>query len=319
MRWGLKEDRQLLLYTLGKEVCSKEYPAIADSFTEKPTVKAIQERLTKLRAEQMQQIYKAGILETPSTSIHAADEGDNDQERIQIDDEEGEGEEDAEAWETGAGTISSKAFKDHGLGVGCGGDGRAASFGDLTIPGGLYNGGKAKPRRDLIGNNTGNLFSLAGTAPHPVLGCDNSAHDPFGVLKPRKPSHGNSNTNITLDTAEAIPRKRRNHSSNISSDTNKTVSRAPDGFTSSQQPKPKRQRTSAVQPGNGGSAEAIDPSVTRTSFASLFDPNTPSQTTDELMIDEQNVRFQKARKEYAKQMELEAMEAEEKFEDDMTE
>lgn len=318
MRWGLKEDRQLLLYTLGKEVSSKEYSAIADSFTEKPTVKAIQERLTKLRAEQMQQIYKAGILENPSTRIHAADEGDDDQEQIQGDDEEGEGQE--EVWETGEGTVSSKALGNGVLGAGLGGCGSAASFGRLTIPDAHYNGsklsGKAKPRRNLIGNGSSYTpFGFSETTHTRGLDCDNSAHDPYGVLGPLKPPRGGRSSTISLATAEKIPRKRRNYSAETLA-IRKASSRAPDATMSSQQPNRKRQRTSAPQPGNGDPAEAIDPSVTRMSFASLFDPNTSSQTTDELMIDEQNVRFQKAAKEYAKQKELEAMEAEKEFEDE---
>lgn len=61
MKWTHERDRQLLVYGLGRDITGKEFQAIADSFPEKPTAKAIQERLTKLRAETRKVLKASGI------------------------------------------------------------------------------------------------------------------------------------------------------------------------------------------------------------------------------------------------------------------
>ncbi|EMC97923.1 hypothetical protein BAUCODRAFT_146525 [Baudoinia panamericana UAMH 10762] len=61
IKWTADNDRKLLLFALGRHPSGKESQAIADWFDEKPTGKAIQERLTKLRAEQRRIVAEAGI------------------------------------------------------------------------------------------------------------------------------------------------------------------------------------------------------------------------------------------------------------------
>jgi hypothetical protein len=61
MRWTAENDRKLLLFGLGRDVSTKEYEAIANSFPEKPTEKAVQERLTKLRVQCRQALKDSGI------------------------------------------------------------------------------------------------------------------------------------------------------------------------------------------------------------------------------------------------------------------
>jgi len=63
MKWTAENDRGLLLFGLGRDVSGAEYQAIADWFTEKPTPKAIQERLTKLRAAGRKVLKESGIFD----------------------------------------------------------------------------------------------------------------------------------------------------------------------------------------------------------------------------------------------------------------
>jgi hypothetical protein len=66
MKWTPENDRLLLLFFLGREVdtsddCGEQYKKIAAWLPEKPTPKAIQERLTKLRAECRRVLKESGI------------------------------------------------------------------------------------------------------------------------------------------------------------------------------------------------------------------------------------------------------------------
>ena len=61
MKWTTENDRQLLLFGFGRDISSGEYQAIADSFNENPTAKAVQERLTKLRAAGRKVLKESGI------------------------------------------------------------------------------------------------------------------------------------------------------------------------------------------------------------------------------------------------------------------
>ncbi|KAK5112662.1 hypothetical protein LTR85_011173 [Meristemomyces frigidus] len=69
MKWTEANDRKLLLFAMGREISTKEYALIAAEFPEEPTPKAIQERLTKLRAEQMRALVRIGLA-GPQTEIN---------------------------------------------------------------------------------------------------------------------------------------------------------------------------------------------------------------------------------------------------------
>ena len=63
MKWTAENDRSLLLFGLGRDISGIEYQPIADSFKEKPTAKAVQERLTKLRAAGRKVLKESGIFD----------------------------------------------------------------------------------------------------------------------------------------------------------------------------------------------------------------------------------------------------------------
>lgn len=64
MRWTTENDMMLLLFGLGRDIAGSEYKLIADWFAEKPTPKAIQERLTKLRGKTRQVLRESGIYDS---------------------------------------------------------------------------------------------------------------------------------------------------------------------------------------------------------------------------------------------------------------
>lgn len=63
MKWTAENDRSLLLFGFGRDISGVEYPAIANWFEEKPTAKAVQERLTKLRAAGRKVLKESGIFD----------------------------------------------------------------------------------------------------------------------------------------------------------------------------------------------------------------------------------------------------------------
>ncbi|KAK3050533.1 hypothetical protein LTR09_008172 [Extremus antarcticus] len=71
MDWTPENDNKLLLLGLGKELKPADYQTIADSYKERPSKKAVQERLAKLRAKQRTALTDLGLAE-PSAEIEAA-------------------------------------------------------------------------------------------------------------------------------------------------------------------------------------------------------------------------------------------------------
>lgn len=63
MEWTAENDRSLLLFGFGRDISGVECKAIADWFPEKPTAKAVQERLTKLRAAGRKVLKESGIFD----------------------------------------------------------------------------------------------------------------------------------------------------------------------------------------------------------------------------------------------------------------
>jgi hypothetical protein len=63
MKWTVENDRSLLLFGFGRNISKAEHQAIADFFKEKPTAKAVQERLTKLRAAGRKVLKESGIFD----------------------------------------------------------------------------------------------------------------------------------------------------------------------------------------------------------------------------------------------------------------
>jgi hypothetical protein len=63
MRWDAAADRQLLIFGFGREIRTEEYKILAERFDQKPTVKAIQERITKLRVEVRRVLKETGIFD----------------------------------------------------------------------------------------------------------------------------------------------------------------------------------------------------------------------------------------------------------------
>ena len=61
MRWTDSADRQLLIFGFGRDINSSEYQAISDTYPEKPTTKAVQERITKLRVATRKALKDSGI------------------------------------------------------------------------------------------------------------------------------------------------------------------------------------------------------------------------------------------------------------------
>jgi hypothetical protein len=72
MKWNDENDRQLLIYGLGRDISGSEYEAIANSFPEQPSAKAIQERLTKLRALCRQFLKQQGIYDPETDTSRRA-------------------------------------------------------------------------------------------------------------------------------------------------------------------------------------------------------------------------------------------------------
>lgn len=64
MKWTTDNDMMLLLFANGRDVAGTELKRIADWFPEKPTPKAIQERLTKLRAKTRRLLKDSGIYDS---------------------------------------------------------------------------------------------------------------------------------------------------------------------------------------------------------------------------------------------------------------
>jgi hypothetical protein len=69
MQWTAENDRSLLLFGFGRDISGVEYKAIADWFKEKPTAKAVQERLTKLRAAGRKVLKESGIFDADAPRI----------------------------------------------------------------------------------------------------------------------------------------------------------------------------------------------------------------------------------------------------------
>jgi hypothetical protein len=63
MRWDAAADRRLLIFGFGREIRTEEYKILAERFEQKPTVKAIQERITKLRVEVRRVLKETGIFD----------------------------------------------------------------------------------------------------------------------------------------------------------------------------------------------------------------------------------------------------------------
>ena len=63
MTWDANADRALMILGFGRDINSKEYQIIADRFDQKPTAKAIQERITKLRVETRRALKETGIFD----------------------------------------------------------------------------------------------------------------------------------------------------------------------------------------------------------------------------------------------------------------
>ncbi|KAK3655769.1 hypothetical protein LTR56_003418 [Elasticomyces elasticus] len=61
MKWTAANDRKLMMFAFMREISPKEYAAIAASFPEGPTPKAVQERLTKLRKESILAVREIGL------------------------------------------------------------------------------------------------------------------------------------------------------------------------------------------------------------------------------------------------------------------
>ncbi|KAK1819690.1 hypothetical protein LTR12_005860 [Friedmanniomyces endolithicus] len=76
VKWTAANDRKLLLLGLQREIIPKEHAAIAASFLEGPTIKSIQEHLTKLRKEQLVALDALG-LGHPTLPIRDMDPKDN--------------------------------------------------------------------------------------------------------------------------------------------------------------------------------------------------------------------------------------------------
>ncbi|KAK0940247.1 hypothetical protein LTR29_008145 [Friedmanniomyces endolithicus] len=76
VKWTPANDRKLLLLGLQREIIPKEHAAIAASFPEGPTIKSIQEHLTKLRKEQLVALDAIG-LGHPTLPIRDLDPKDN--------------------------------------------------------------------------------------------------------------------------------------------------------------------------------------------------------------------------------------------------
>ncbi|KAK3065931.1 hypothetical protein LTR53_017874 [Teratosphaeriaceae sp. CCFEE 6253] len=61
MKWTAVKDNELLIFGLGRDITTKEFQKIADSFDEEPTAKSIMERLAKMRKAQKDLLTAIGI------------------------------------------------------------------------------------------------------------------------------------------------------------------------------------------------------------------------------------------------------------------
>ncbi|KAK3066131.1 hypothetical protein LTR53_017642 [Teratosphaeriaceae sp. CCFEE 6253] len=61
MKWTAVKDNDLLIFGLGRDVTTKDFQKIADSFDEEPTAKSIMERLAKMRKAQKDLLTAIGI------------------------------------------------------------------------------------------------------------------------------------------------------------------------------------------------------------------------------------------------------------------
>jgi hypothetical protein len=75
MRWIDAADRQLLIFGFGREIASREYKAISDTYPEKPTEKAIMERITKLRGQTRTALKDSGIFDPNAVRSSGPDAG----------------------------------------------------------------------------------------------------------------------------------------------------------------------------------------------------------------------------------------------------
>lgn len=76
IRWTVENDYTLLLFGLHREIAGHEFPKIAEYFKETPTPKAVQERLTKLRARTRQVLRESGIYDAetqPARTVAKSD------------------------------------------------------------------------------------------------------------------------------------------------------------------------------------------------------------------------------------------------------
>ncbi|KAK4895599.1 hypothetical protein LTR27_006382 [Elasticomyces elasticus] len=87
MKWTAANDRKLMMFAFMREISPKEYAAIAASFPEGPTPKAVQERLTKLRKESILAVREIG-LEVGKLEVRALLAADNVPEEEDEEDEE---------------------------------------------------------------------------------------------------------------------------------------------------------------------------------------------------------------------------------------
>lgn len=73
MRWTDAADRQLLIFGFGRDINPSEYKAISDTYPEKPTTKAIMERITKLRNQTRAALKDSGIFDPDAVRSTAPD------------------------------------------------------------------------------------------------------------------------------------------------------------------------------------------------------------------------------------------------------
>ncbi|KAK5114147.1 hypothetical protein LTR62_002717 [Meristemomyces frigidus] len=82
IKWTLENDNRLLGYGLCREVGKDtkvgraEFQLIADSFPERPTTKAIEERYTKLRKAQLELLKELGLFDIDA--VRERQEGDEE-------------------------------------------------------------------------------------------------------------------------------------------------------------------------------------------------------------------------------------------------
>ncbi|KAK3046522.1 hypothetical protein LTR09_012011 [Extremus antarcticus] len=65
IKWEVHNDRKLMLIIMGRDIQPNEFQAIANSFPERPTAKAIQERIAKLRRLQNAERDRMQLAQAP--------------------------------------------------------------------------------------------------------------------------------------------------------------------------------------------------------------------------------------------------------------